>query len=136
MLGELSSFSPAVAKIKQNFINNNPLWISSEKDTIVFVLGRNTFKYIDKNNDTQSLDISFVTTNYKVPFASDAKSGYIPTMLLDFSLYQPVGAFFPSIPNPVISKKDLPEGTTLKKWWKKDDIKNKEYSASKFRTLL
>lgn len=128
MLGKLSTFSPAVATLKQDFFNTDPFWISLKKDVKVFVLGRNTLSYKDKNTNAEgSIDISFVSTDYHVPFSNYARSGYIPTSLLNFGNFQPVNAFLPAIQHLTISKKEIEKGNKpFKKWWIKKQKESKE----------
>jgi hypothetical protein len=139
MIGQLSSFSPAVAFVKENFINKDPFWISVKKDTLIFILGRNTLTFKDKNNNENSIDISFVTTDYKVPFGQNSLSGYIPTSLLTFGDRQLINAFIPSIPRISISKKEfLKSPIKFKKWWiknKNDQQKIKRKSTKKEKSI-
>jgi hypothetical protein len=107
-MDKLTTFSPAKAKLKRNFRNEEGFWISLPANTIVYVLGRS---YVN-HKETGAVDVSFVTTDYKVPFSRMSKSGYIPTNLLDFNIgqyqYDPQFIpFMPAIPNIQISNKPI-----------------------------
>jgi hypothetical protein len=107
-MDKLTTFSPAKAKLKRNFRNEEGFWISLPANTIVYVLGRS---YVN-HKETGAIDVSFVTTDYKVPFSRMSKSGYIPTNLLDFNIgqyqYDPQFIpFMPAIPNIQVSNKPI-----------------------------
>ena len=129
-LDKLTTFSPARAVLKTDFFEKGQ-WISLPKYTIVYVLGR-TSMYTETSG---SIDVSFVTTDYKVPFSKSSKSGYIPTHLLDFNLdpyqYDPQFIpFMPAILNVRQSNKIIDKGEPIEKWWKRPRNNKKEESIT------
>jgi len=134
-LDKLITFSPARAALKTDFFEKEDDWVSLPKHTIVYVLGR-TSMYTKTNG---IIDVSFVTTDYKVPFSISSKSGYIPTHLLEFNLDQrrfpyiydrQFIPFMPATLNVQTSNKIIEQGEPVEKWWKRPRNNKKEESIT------